>query len=424
MSKLALNGGEKAIKTPKPHEDWPITTEREIEAVKEYLESGGQKSFYGHGDLFKEFEEEFSEYHDGEQDAILTNTGTSALNSAYFGVGLEPGDEVITPSYTFLATVSPILQNRAVPRFADSLERNGNIDPESVKEQVNSDTEAIAVTHMWGHPVEIDAIMDIAEDNDLKVIEDCSHAHGAEYNGKKVGTFGDAAAFSLGSTKIVSGGELGILLTQDDEIYDRASVLGHFRKRADETVKSDFYQQFTDFGYGQNYRPHPLAVVMAREQFDNMDEWINSRKENLQHLTDGLEDVPGVKPPVTDENVDRGAFYGYKPEFVPEDFDGEIDLETYIEALQAEGMKVKRPGSKPLHTLEFFQTYNDGLFGRNEVPEWWRENKNIYAEGDFPGAESYFENRLSLPTFTLEDRDVVDEYINAFQKVYDNRGEL
>jgi dTDP-4-amino-4,6-dideoxygalactose transaminase len=423
MPNLATNGGQKAIQHPESHDERPLLTDDEITAVEEYLRSGGQKSIYGHGDLLQQFEQRFLDYHDLDH-AVLTNSGTSALNSAYFAAGLEPGDEVIAPTYTFLATVMPIFQQRAYPKFADADPVTGNVDPASVREQVSDRTEAIVVTHMWGHPVDMDPILDIADEHDLTVIEDASHAHGATYKGDLAGTFGDVAAFSLGSTKMVSGGECGIVVTDDEETYERATLLGHFQKRAFDAVESDYYRQFADVGYGQNYRAHPLGVVMADAQFDHFEEWIEERNRKLSYLTDQLADVPGIEPPVTRDDVTRGAYYGYKPRFVPSAFDVDVSVEDYVAALQAEGADVKRPGSKPLHTVEFFQTYDDGYFGRNHDNERWKRHKNVYSDGDFPGAEQYYERRLSLPTFTRRSTDLIDDYVTAFEKVYKHQAEL
>ncbi|WP_049969292.1 DegT/DnrJ/EryC1/StrS family aminotransferase [Haladaptatus cibarius] len=417
--KLAINGGESAVRTPKPHDELPNTIDEEIEAVRDYLESGGQKAIYGHSELLQNFENRFLDYHDMEY-AVVQSSGTSALNSAFFAVGLEPGDEVIAPTYTFLATVMPIFQQRGYPVLADAKTDTGNIDPESVREQVSDRTEAIVVTHMWGHPVDMDSILEIAEEHDLAVIEDCSHAHGATYNGQLVGTFGDVSCFSLGSTKLVSGGECGIMMTNNEEMYERATMLGHFRNRSFDAVETDYYEQFTDVGYGQNYRAHPLGVVMADKQFDYLDEWIEERNQKLDYLTEKLEDVPGIEPPTTHDNVHRGAYYGYKPAFVSEDFNDDISVHEYIDALQSEGMKVKKPGSKPLHTLEFFQTYDDGYFGRHHDNERWKSLKHIYEDGDLPRAEQYYRPRLSLPTFHGKGFDLVDEYIDGFRKVAEN----
>lgn len=419
---LAVHGGEPAIETPQPHDEWPVTTAEETERVAEYCRAGRPKAFYGRPALFADFEDRFTDYHYAEY-GVLTNSGTSALNSAFFAVGLEPGEEVIAPTYTFLATVTPVLQQGGQPVFADSRPDTGLVDPESVREQVTERTAAIVVTHMWGHPVDMDPILEIAEAHDLAVVEDCAHSHGARYKGRYTGTIGDVGAFSLGSTKMVSGGELGILVTDDPEIRDRASLHGHFGLRAEQEVESEYYRRFADVGYGQNYRPHPLAVVQADVQFDRMGEWMATRQANLAHLTDRLRDVPGVEPPVTREYVEHGAYHGYVPQFVPEEFDAEVTLEQYAEALRAEGAEVEL-FEMTLHTREFFQTYDDGYLGRHADTEEWRRRKHVYEDGDFPGAEEYDRNRFALPRFTREERSLVDEYVRAFEKVAAHPEEL
>lgn len=136
----------------------------------------------------------------------------------YAGCDLQPGDEVISPTYTFYATVTPMVFTRAKPVFADRKE-DGNIDPWEIEKKITDKTKAIVVTHMWGIPCDMDTITAVAKKHNLRLLEDCSHAHGAEFDGQKVGTFGDAAAWSLQGQKTVTGGEGAILLTDDEEIH-------------------------------------------------------------------------------------------------------------------------------------------------------------------------------------------------------------
>lgn len=357
--------------------------------------------------------------------AIATNSGTTALHSAYFGCGIGPGDEVLAPTYTFLATVTPILHVNAIPVLVDSEPETGNINVEDLKKKITKRTKAIVVTHIWGHPCEMDEIMRIARNHNLKVIEDCSHAHGANYKGKLVGTFGDVSCFSLQGNKIVSAGEGGILLTNLQEIYERATLLGHFRDRSEQCVISDFYKQFVKTGYGLKYRMHVLAAALARISLRKLNSRIKTRTENLNYFSRLLNEIPGIEPPITRNYVTRGAFYGYKPLYLKEEMDG-LSIDLYVQALKAEGVEIKKPGSPPLHMLPLFQTLNDGMY----KDSWPRrssyvEREIIYKNGDLPVSEAYYRRALSLPTFTSpEDKKLIEQYSDAFRKVFENRAEL
>lgn len=423
MAKLAILGGKPTVTLKKPHFTWPPVTQDDYEAVQRQLDTG-ELSVYGRSGIIREFEDEFAQYH-GSKYAIATNSGTTSLHSAFFGCGLGPGDEVLAPTYTFLATVTPILHVNAIPVLVDADPQTGNIDVSDLKAKITNRTRAIVVTHMWGHPCEMDEILEICNEHNLKLIEDCSHAHGATYKGKQVGTFGDVACFSLQGNKMVSAGEGGILITDSQEIYERATLLGHFRDRSKDCVHSDFYKQFVKTGYGLKYRMHVLAASLAKVSLSKLDERIESRRQNLNYLSSLLDKIRGIEPPITKEYVTRGAFYGYKPLYQKEEMDG-LDVGLYVEALQAEGLEVKKPGSPPLHLLPLFQTLDDGMYKFG----WPRKSsfvevERVYKKGDLPNSETYYQKALSIPTFTnVEDHGLIEQYAEAFNKIYEQRYEL
>lgn len=423
MAKLALLGDEPLVTIPKPHFVWPPVTKEDYQAVQRQLDTG-ELSVYGRSGVIKDFEDEFANYHDIKY-AIATNAGTTALHSAFFGCGIGPGDEVIAPTYTFLATVTPIFHVGAIPVLCDADPNNGNIDVEDIERKITQKTKAIVITHMWGHPCEMGEIVNIARRHGLFLIEDCSHAHGATYKGKLVGTFGDVACFSLQGNKLVSAGEGGILLTPSQEIYERATLLGHYRDRSEQCVQNEFYRQFVKTGYGLKYRMHVLGAALARASFAKMEERIQLRSKNLHHLSQLLKDIPGIEPPFTKQHVTRGAFYGYKPLYQQDEMEG-LHVEIYVKALQAEGLEIKKPGSKPLHLLPLFQQMHDGMYANG----WPKKNPfndriPVYKEGDFPKAEFYYSRALSLPTFTSkDDQPLIEQYAQAFWKVYQHRDEL
>ncbi len=193
--------------------------------------------------------------------ALACNSGTSALHSAYFALDLGPGDEVIGSAYSFHSSLTPLLHTPARPVLADIDPTTGGLSAESVLACLTGRTRAITVTHMYGYPVELDEIRIIATENNLYIIEDCSHAHGAQFlNGMPVGSIGDAAVFSLQESKLAPAGEGGLLLMRDEEMFDRAVALGHFGHRA-RHVSTGALSQLGDTGFGLKYRMHPLAAL-------------------------------------------------------------------------------------------------------------------------------------------------------------------
>lgn len=423
MSELAILGGTSAISVSHPHFVWPKITKEKIEAVEKQVASG-EISIYDDSGIIKELEKAFCVYHNLPY-GVATNAGTTALLSAFFGCGIGPGDEVIAPTYTFLATVTPILHVNAVPILVDCDSVTGNISPKEIRKNITSKTKAIVITHVWGHPCEMDEIVAIAKENNLFLIEDCSHAHGACYKNQKVGTFGDVACFSLQGNKIVSAGEGGILLTKSLEIYERATLLGHYRNRSEQCVKSDFYKQFTKTGYGLKLRMHPVGAALALIDFKNLEQNIILRNSNLNYFSEGLSQIEEISPPTTYEYVHRGAFYGYKPHYMKDKMNG-IPIEIYVEALRAEGMEISKPGSKPLHMLPLFQTVHDGMYEN----DWPRSGSHVlrevvYKNGDLPNSEAIYNVSLSLPTFSeINDKKIIDQYLSAFKKISSHKQEL
>lgn len=415
LAQLAIDGGERTVTSPHPIE-WPIYDDAVAERVRKLVID--RKTYhYGRGDEISELEDKFSAYHGGGH-SLLVNSGTSAVYSALFGVGIGAGDEVLCPAATFITTVTPLFQLGAVPVLCDCDPETGNLDPEDAATRITGRTRAIVVTHLWGHPAEMSKIMALADKHRLAVVEDCSHAHGARYDGQIVGTFGHAAAFSIGTGKMISGGMAGMVLTRHQDVYDRACLLGHFRRRARETVKTDFYKQFCSTGYGANLRGTPIAAVLALSHFDKIDHLIKEKTHNLERLSAGLAGLAGIVPPVTRPNVTRGAWYGYKARYRPDEVN-QIPIKRFAEALQAEGAEIDLPESAPLHMLALFQAEDNGLrFAPDRTPA--RPSGTIvYKKGDLPVAERIHANSLSFPAnkFYARNDALVDEYVAACSKV-------
>lgn len=261
MEKLAIFGGEKIAKDDEMKFNWPrITNDTEKVVIEQLYKT---ISIYDNSGIFGEFEKKFADYHNKKY-ALLSNSGTSAIFSMFEAIDLRNDDEVLCPVYTFHATVSPMMYFGAKPIFCDS-DNEGNISFDSVKNKYTENTKAIIVTHMWGVPIkDIQKIADFCKEKHIYLLEDCSHAHGAEIYGKKVGTFGDIAAWSLQGQKTVTGGEGGIILTDDKNLFNRALLQGHYNKRPKSEIdKSDDLYKYYLTGMGLKLRAHPLAIAIA-----------------------------------------------------------------------------------------------------------------------------------------------------------------
>lgn len=234
-------------------------------------------------------EKEFAEYV-GVRHAIALNSGTSALLSCLAALGIGPGDEVIVPGYTFVASISSIVYSRAIPVFAE-IDESLTIDPEDIKKKITKNTKAIIPVHMLGNPCNMDAIMKIAREHNLYVIEDACQAGGGAYKGKNLGTIGDMAAFSLNVFKTITCGEGGILVTNNDEYYERAFAFhdqGHkpFRKGVEIGHRSFM---------GLNYRITELNAAVALAQVRKLKTIVDILREKKSKLKGMLKDVDGIR---------------------------------------------------------------------------------------------------------------------------------
>ncbi|MFB8053510.1 DegT/DnrJ/EryC1/StrS family aminotransferase [Streptomyces rubiginosohelvolus] len=410
---LALDGGAPTL-PDSPQLQWPRLTPAHHDAVHKLLDAA-ELSYYGREGEAERLENQWRTRLGGAH-TLAVSSGTAALHSAFYALGAEPGTEVICPTNTFLATVMPLIQTGATPVLADAEDDTGNIDPASIKNAITDKTVGIVVTHLWGHPCDMDAITAIAREHNLWIVEDCSHAHGATYSGREVGSIGDAAAISFQSAKLVFAGQGGLFAAREREVFERAVLLGHFRVRAKQDVTSDL-GRYASTGFGLNYRMHPVSAALARVSTEQMDDLIQQRQAKLNRLTERLSQIPGLRTPVTRPGCDRGAYYGYKLRLSGDWLD--VPMKTLVSALQAEGLDIHQPGSAPLHTTEFFQDAIVPVFTNSEVP------RRQYQRGDFPVAEAVWSQSLSLPTFTFEDEaPLVEAYADAFEKIASHLGSL
>lgn len=416
-SKLALMGGPRTL-PGKFTFLWPPKSSDE-----EKIALGRQRdidiSIKGSTGPILELENKFKKFMNNKVKYCITfNSGTSALLAAYLALGIDQDDEVIAPAFTYHAAISPIFILRANPVLVDVDPKTWCIDPDKIEAKITKNTKLITVVHQWGHPADMDKILKIAKKHNLKVLEDCSHAHGSRYKNRLVGTFGDAAVFSLQANKIVFAGEGGILVTNNQEIHDRAVLLGHYRDRSRDEIKDDFYQQFWFTGYGLKLRMSPYSAITAIYSLKEINRRIRQRDKALSYFSEKLSVFPEITVPHIEDYAFMGAWYGYKPLYNSKKFHN-LPRNLYIQALQAEGVEVKEPQSDTLSRLPLYTLKKNKMFEK-------RNYSFIYKNGDFPNAEKFADCALSLPTFTNwpESKQIIDLYIKAFEKVHENYKEF
>lgn len=416
MERLALHGGAKSVTVGHGTKLSVVGAPERAEILK--LLDRNVVSLPTRTDIVAELEEEIQRYF-GCEYALTTNNGTAALHSALFAVGVEPGDEVLVPSFTWVATAAAILQCGAVPVFCDIDPQTLCIDPEDMARRVTARTKAAVPVHIWGHPADMDAILELASQRGFKVVEDASHAHGAEYKGRKVGLLGDAGCFSMQGSKALAGGEGGFLITRDKEVFERAMLLGMscFRLREDLTLPR--YAHYADTGIGWKYRIHPLAAGMALAQLRSLDARNALKAERLNALTAGLSGLRGIEPPYMAPGATRGGWYGYIVIVNEEALGARRD--DLIDALTAEGVKAVGMRYDLLHQCPLYRDVPliNGvpalhLIGRPFPPDAAR-----LKLPELPVTESLYPRMMALEIANYEpiSEDLVAQYIEAFRKV-------
>lgn len=272
--------------------EWPPRWPEIDQAVARQL--GETSSIYDRGGVFGRFEDAWAERH-RRQHALLFNSGTSALLACYAALGLGPGDEVLSPVFTFPATVSPLAILGATPVFVDC-EADGNLSVADLHAAMGPAVRAVVVTHMWGRPAQMDEIVAFCDEHDLPLVEDCSHAHGATFDGQPVGSFGTMAAWSLQGGKTVSGGEGGIVVCDRRDLFERALLLGHYNKRCRNELAPDSpYRSYAITGFGLKLRAHPFAIAMAECLLHRLDEIVEGRQRIALEMEGILRSSPHIR---------------------------------------------------------------------------------------------------------------------------------
>lgn len=396
MAKLAINGGEPIVKSGLG-KSWPIFDETEENALLEVLRSGA----WNRREKVDEVGEKFAAYQDAKYGIPLAN-GTVALQCALKAAGVTAGDEVIVPALTFVATGTSVVCVNAVPVIVDIDPLTYNIAPDAIEAAITPRTRAIIPVHNGGYPADMDAIMDIADRHNLKVIEDCAHAHGSQWRGKGMGSIGHLGTFSFQIGKTLTCGEGGMVITNDEALANSAGQVANL-----------------------NMRMTNLQAALLLSQLERFDEQVETRERNIAYLIKGMEAIEGIHPIPRDERVTRWCFYYWDFRFVSEEFGG-ISRGRFLEALGAEGV----PCGVGAHGQPI---YNEGPFSN---PEWFEQlglprehlgDRAIdYSKVHCPEAERVYQEEVCSfgHAMFLGGTDDMQLILDAFQKIRTHVDEL
>jgi dTDP-4-amino-4,6-dideoxygalactose transaminase len=310
-STLAIDGG-KPVRN-KPWAPWPVFAEDEVNAVAAVLRSG--RVNYWTGEEGRHFEAEYAA-HTGRRHAIALANGTVALELALYALGIGPGDEVIVPARTFIASASCVVMRGARPVVADVDPISGNLTAETVAPLITPRTRTIIAVHLAGWPCDMEPLLVLARQRGIHIIEDCAQAHGASYKGRPVGSFGVAAAFSFCQDKILTtGGEGGMLVLDDEELWKRAWAFKDHGKGYDVVYHRQHPPGFRWLheSFGTNWRMTEMQAVIGRLQLQKLPEWLAARRANAALLAEGLSAIPGLSVPQPSADINHAyyKFYAY-----------------------------------------------------------------------------------------------------------------
>lgn len=407
MPNLAIHGGSPAKSKPFPA--WPIYDERERQALNEVLESGVWWRTPGTKTLA--FEREFAAYHQAKHGIAVTN-GTHALEVALAAMGIGSGDEVIVPNATFVATASAVLFAGALPVLVDVRADSYCIDPELAEAAITENTKAIIAVHMGGRPADLDQLTAVADKHDIMLLEDAAHAHGSEWRGRKVGSFGIGGTFSFQASKTMTAGEGGMIISDDDD-FERLARSTHDCGRL---PGEWFYDHFI---YGSNYRLSEWQGAVLLAQLTRLDEQTSRRHQNGRLLDRLLSEIPGVSPQSHDSRVTRNGQYAYIFHYDKRAFSG-VETLRFVEALEAEGIPTQAP-YPPLHKLDVFTSgaYRDRLSGEQAGA------RHDFLDEAFPNSErEAWETVWITQNALLGDEEDMGEIAAAIRKIGANAKDL
>jgi dTDP-4-amino-4,6-dideoxygalactose transaminase len=345
MFELALLGG-KPVRTA-PYPSWPIYDPADLKGIEEVLKSGRWGGNYSGdpGFIADEFAQEFAAFHDAKFGIPVMN-GTLALETALAAAGIGYGDEVIVPASTFVATATAVLFVDALPVFADVDPETLCMSPRSVERLITAHTKAVIPVHLGGVMADLDELEAICKKHGLVLIQDAAHAHGCQWNGKGIGAYGDMTCFSFQNLKLVTPGEGGMILTNNQAYMEACRVYINCGR-----VHASF--QYAQPMIGSNLRLPELQAVLLKSQWSRYPRQMETRLHNAAILTAGLSKIDGIKPVVGDHRQTRIAYYRYGFQYESEAFAG-VPRATFVKAAQAEGIPLETESGQPVYRSPLF----------------------------------------------------------------------
>ena len=392
---------------------WSQITEDEVALVAEMTR---RNEISGGTPVVRDFEKAWREWI-GVKYSVTTVNGTSALYSAYFGLGVGPGDEVICPVNTWICSIAPALLLGAKPVFCEVDPETLQLDPADVRAKITPKTACICAVHLWGNVCDLDAILAIGREHKIPVIEDCSHAHGAKYKGKMCGSMGDAACWSMQGSKALSAGEGGVMATDQVDVFERACLVGQVNRVIGIDLVGARYEELQPLGLGMKFRAHPLGIGIATVQLRKLDDLNKRRKAFFEEMEAGFAEIPGLRPIKVYDGVERGGYYGFPVIHEPDKMNG-ISTDTFVSALKEKGLDVNRSGYPNLHTLPLFAKGFD-IFTRNRGPLCASEGYTGYKLGDFPQSELAYDRTVFFPRLSSPVPNAARIILDTIKRVVD-----
>jgi perosamine synthetase len=419
-SQLAVDGGEPLVADGfVMHSRWPRIAAEDVEGILSVLRSGLLTEMSARSAV-QNFEDEMGLWL-RRRYALATNSGTAALHCALAGLGVQSGDEVIVPALSYIACAAAVLHQQAIPIFSDVDPLTYNITAESVEPRISPRTKAIMVVHLHGLPADMDSLENLAKRYGIPLLEDFSQAAGADWGGRIAGSMGAVSAASLMAGKnLPSGGEAGILATDNRELRNQAATLKCFG----EAVGTDYSRTLLHETVGWNYRINMLAMVVASQQLFRLDSWNDRRIASAAILNATLARIPGFEAPCRPAAA-RHVYHMYRFRFDPAAAGLSVTVDQAREALKqvfsAEGLPLVEFQNAPLPGHPLMQRkvgYGNGC-------PWscHRREDVVYRMEDYPGALNAIRSSLVIgfpAQATLVNEEVVAQYIRCFEKVGEN----
>ncbi len=408
--KPAILGGRPVRTEPFPA--WPVVRENDERGWMEVLHSH-EWCRAGDGHFATQFEEKWAETL-GAKYCVVTSCGTTALYTSLNAVGVEPGDEVILPPYTFVATLNVILMQHALPVFVDSDRESFQIDARKIEAKITSRTRCIMPVHLGGNPVDMDLVLEVARKHKLPVVEDACQAHTGEWRRRRVSTLGDLGCFSFQASKNLNSGEGGAILTSDPTLHE-------FCKSFQDQGRAPSGAAFAYARQGSNLRMTEFQAALLLQQLTRVEEQSRVREQNAQYLTSMLREIPGISPARMYDGTTRNGYHLYMFRYDKAHFDG-LPRTRFLQALEKEGIPCSG-GYSTLNKEPFIkQTLNSRVY------------RKMYSERDLAG----WEERTACPendklceeavwffqTMLLGPRRDMDDIAEAFRKIQQQAGEL